>query len=203
MRRSTLIVVVVFVLLLAVALYLQKNPLPKGQVSPTPTQEEPLLSINSTQIAGIRMQSADGKLVELAKEGTNWQLKLPTAEAAESSTVDSALSSFATMTIRDKFTTPPSDEDMGLKNPTYAITVTMDTGLRQLLYIGKQTPIQGGYYVRLGNGIPVVINSFSISPLLGWFENPPRLPTPTPTLTETPGTVATNPQPTGTVTPTP
>jgi len=180
MRRSTLVVLVLFGLILAVYLFLQKNPLPKAEeTTAAPTPQEALLSITSDSVVGIRIQDAAGGLIELVRQGTEWQLTYPITETADSAVVESALQRLSGLMIQDRLSNPPADELMGFNQPIYSITLLLQTGQEARLVLGAETPLKTGYYVRMDSRSAVVVAKTPLAGLIGMLSSPPRQPTPT------------------------
>lgn len=181
MRRSTIVVLVLFALLLAVYFYLQKNPLPKAESdSPTPTPVETLLNLDPASVTGVVIQAQDGQVTGLVRQDTGWQLIQPVSEPADTAAVDSALQNLASLTVQDRLLTPPTDELMGFNDPLYTIIFTLQGGQATKLVLGSETPLKTGYYARLDSRSAVAVAKFPLASLTGMAANPPRLPTPTP-----------------------
>jgi len=180
MRRSTLVVLVLFGLILAVYLFLQKNPLPKAEeTTAAPTPQEALLSVTPDSVIGIRIQDALGGMVQLTRQGTEWQLTYPVTETADSTVVGSALQRLSGLMIQDRLTNPPSDELMGFNQPIYTITLLLQTGQEARLVLGSETPLKTSYYARLDSRSAVVVAKAPLAGLVGMLSSPPRQPTPT------------------------
>lgn len=182
-RRSTLVVVVLFLALLGVALYLQRNPISKsGDTTPTTTPAPNLLSFGSATIVKIKVENQEGKIIELVKGNADtWEIT--SIGPAESTTVSTAVTQLSAIKILSKLDPVPAMAAMGLETPVNKITLSLDDGRVFAIDVGVQTPTQSGYYVRVDNGEPVVVSRYSISSVLDFLENPPLPPTPQPTET--------------------
>ena len=187
MRRSTLIVLVLFGLILAVYLYLQKNPLPKAtETAAVPTAQQALLTIDPASVVGVLIQDAQGKIVDMTLNGTEWQFTQPITGTADSAAIQSALQQLGGVYILDNLTTPPADELMGFNQPAFSITLRLKTGQEARLVLGSETPLKDGYYARLDSPSAVVVSKSPLAALVGMVSNPPRLPIPTPAATAAP-----------------
>jgi hypothetical protein len=183
LRRSTLVVVVLFLALLGVALYLQRNPLAKsGDSTPTTTPAPNLLNFGTATIVKMKVENKEGKTIELVKGNADtWEIT--SIGPAESSTVNTAVTQLSAIKILSRLDPAPSMAAMDLETPVEKITLSLDDGRVLTIDVGAQTPTQSGYYVRVDNGEPVVVSRYSISSALDFLENPPLPPTPQPTET--------------------
>ena len=209
MRRSTIIVLLLAVLSVG-AYYLikyRKEAAPTTTTTPeATTQVAFLFDVAEGVPTSIRIESKDGKVVEVARNADNaWVVKQPIAAAADQASAESAASQVTAMRVQNKIQNV-DPEIMGLKTPEYVITIQFSSGKERKAEVGVITPSETGYYVRNENGETVVISKDSVDTLLGMFTNPPYAPTPTPeaSVTETPLPSPTPEMvPTETATPTP
>jgi hypothetical protein len=116
------------------------------------TTETKILTIPEDQIQEIKIQHANGDIVDLRRDSGKWRIALPKELAADpdaSSSLVSALTSVsADKTIEDKAT---DFSPYGLNHPTLDITVTKKDGTKSELLIGDDTPNASGSYARLPN----------------------------------------------------
>lgn len=183
LRRSTLVVLFLFVVLLGIAVYLQRNPLPKTDESlSTPTPAPSLFSVGAEAIVSFGVESGDQKSVMLRRvEGNGWELTSPIQDVADAGKVDSGLSQFSSVKILRQLDPVPALSAMGLDAPMYKISLMLDDNRTLIVEVGSETPTGSGYYLRLDGGAPVVVSKYSVDTIIGFLENPPVLPTPTPT----------------------
>ena len=182
-RRTTWIILGVFVVLLGVAWYLQ-NSKPAAAVQSTPTPgRQYLFEIQESNIKKLEITNDQGKRVVLARDASGvWSLQVPKAAATDVGQAESAVTQLVTLSVVNTLAATPQVAASGLGNPTDVITVTMSNGPLQIAYIGKQTPIQNGYYAQLGkDGQSMVLNSNGVDSLLRILDSPPILGTATPT----------------------
>jgi hypothetical protein len=207
-RRTTWIILGVFVVLLGVAWYLQRNK-PAAAVQPTPTPgRQYLFEIQENNIKKLEITNNQGKRVVLARDASGvWSLQVPKAAATDVGQAESAVTQLVTLSVVNTLDATPQVDASGLANPTDVITVTMDNGPLQIAYIGKMTPIQNGYYAQLGkDGQSMVLDSNGVNALMQILDSPPILGTATPTgqpaitATDTPSATV---QPSPSVTPLP
>jgi hypothetical protein len=189
MRRSTIVFVLLFVVAAGVYYFLSNREEP-ADITLTLEPEDVvtyLFSADEGVPAGIRIESKDGAMVEVARDADNaWALIQPFEAAANSGSVEAAASQITTMRVLD--TLPDVDLDVvGLKNPEYELTVKF-AGVERNVSIGVITPTGTGYYALNQDGEVVIVSASAVDGLLNLLNNPPYLetPTPSPTATETP-----------------
>jgi hypothetical protein len=181
-RRSTWILVAVFVAVLLVALYMQRSDQQAGaQATPTAGISY-LFEDLDADIQRLRISSADGNAVE-AQAGLEgaWTLVEPSGQAADTDRIASAASQVQNLRIVSALENPPAAGEVGLEPADYRLSVLTAGGLEQVALIGDETPIQTGYYARREGGPVVVVLKSAVDSLIGLLETPPVLVTPTPT----------------------
>lgn len=206
LRRSTLFVLFLFVVLLGIAVYLQRNPLSKtDESSQTSTPAPSLLSLGTASIVSLRVESGDGKFVELSKtEENGWSLVSPVVGLADGSQVDSALTQLSSVKILSQIDPAPALSAMGLDESSKKIILGLDDNRTLKIEVGIETPTQSGYYLRMDGGNPVVVSKYSVDTIIGFLDNPPVSPTPVPVDTVEPTSEPTSqvaPAPSTTATP--
>jgi hypothetical protein len=120
------------------------------------TTETKILAIPEDQIQEIKIQHANGDIVDLRRDSGKWRLMATSAQPKElaadpdtSSSLVSALTSVtADKTIEDKAT---DFSPYGLNHPTLDVTVTKKDGGTNELLIGDDTLNASGSYARLPN----------------------------------------------------
>jgi Domain of unknown function (DUF4340) len=116
------------------------------------TTETKILTIPEDQIQEIKIQHANGDIVDLRRDSGKWRIVQPKQLAADpdtSSSLVSALTSVtADKTIEDKAT---DISPYGLNHPTLDVTVTKKDGGTNELLIGDDTPNASGSYAKLPN----------------------------------------------------
>jgi len=196
-RRSTLITLIVFLLLVGAAYGLKRyqKAHPKAG-TPTPTPEATAADFKIDDILEVSITSKDSQVLVRRKDSKSpWEVVVPPGKA-EQGKIDTALYNLVTLTVLNT----PEETDLkvlGLDKPQYVVRVRLKGGKTWMMEIGKQTPIESGYYVKVGDKI-MVIDSYPIEGLIDLLKNPPIV---TPTPTKTPK--GAKPTPTSTPTPTP
>lgn len=185
-RRSTLIVVGLFIAVLALAIYLQRTGKKLVAETPTPTQPAALLSLERDSIGRLQIEASDGRIVELerAADGT-WRVLQPKNEAADASTIDSALTNLLSLSITSAINPPPPASSTGLDRPQYVIRISSEGSGDQAIQVGNVTPVGSGYYVKLEDGRVLVTGKFGVDEILKLVLNPPYALTVSPEITST------------------
>ena len=186
-RKSTWIVVVIFILLLSV-LFLQQNEtfgltLQKSTATATiiPKLFAELTSSNLTQ---MDIQLAVGLTYALERNGAReWQIvqanQMPIL--ADQGIVEQAVSSIASLTPISVLEAGYDLEKLALVNPIFVARLENTNGRQDTLKIGRQTPTLSGYYVQINDGIPVVVNSYAAEDLINLMAKNPLQDVPPPT----------------------
>ncbi|HXF86118.1 MAG TPA: DUF4340 domain-containing protein [Anaerolineales bacterium] len=203
MRRSTIVYLVLLAIMIGLYVFLRnRSEATEANATPMPTTEIAYLFPAADGIpTGIRVQSREGSVVEVARNEENvWVLKQPLETAADQGSAEAAASQVTTMRILDRLTNVPA-EAVGLASPAYILTVKFSSGAEHTVEIGDVTPTSNGYYVRTENGQIVIVSKYSVDALVvDLINNPPYAETPTPTLTPTETPLPSTPEPTPTST---
>lgn len=189
MRRSTVIFLLLFLIAIGAYYFINNREAP-ADIAVTFEPEDVVTYLFNAEDGiptGIRIEAKTGEVVEVAKNANGaWELIQPLEASADAAAAEATASQITTLRIED--TIPDLDLDIvGLKDPTYTLTVTFGDVERKA-EIGVITPTESEYYVLSPKGDVVTVDKFSIDGLLGLLTNPPYLetPTPSPTATETP-----------------
>lgn len=194
-RKNTLVLVVVFVVLVAGFYWFQKykEQNPTVPVSDSPTVEPPvyLFDFTSEAIVGVTIEGTDGQVVELQKDADGtWLMSQPPTlpEAVDQTPISSAISQIGTLRVLNELTVPPALDAIGLDQPGTTINLTLDTGDTVKMDVGASSPTGSGYYVRVNGGSPKLVDKYLLDQFTGFLTTPPLLPTPvlTDTLSITP-----------------
>ena len=183
-RRSTWMMVVVFVALVGLAWYLQRQGGPE-EITATPTPSPGyLFEVAEEDIVRLRIDGQDGRQVEVARdEEAGWSLVVPQAEATDQGRVTSAVTQSAALRIIALLENPPGPEAIGLAPPAYIVSLDLADGSERVVEVGALTPTGSGYYARLSGEAPVILNRGALEVLLRLLDEPP-IATPTPATPE-------------------
>lgn len=181
-RRTTWVMVVTFIIVLAAAWLWQRSKDEQEATQPTPTSQPVLLNLNLDDIRKLDIEDSQGRKLILGKNADgSWEIQEPEIQDADTEKVNSSLSQLASVPILNTLVEPPAQEQIGLASPAYTLKIDTRDGRRHTVYIGDETPTQSGYYVRFNDQI-YVVSKFAINGLIQMLENPPLAATPTSTL---------------------
>jgi hypothetical protein len=192
-KRSTWILLGIFGVVLAFAIYYQYSPR-KAVVNATSTPGTTVLfnNVDEKSISTLRVEDINGKAVALGRDTAGvWAVTEPKGGPTDVAQAEMAVSQLLELASTASLD-PSSDLGIfGLSKASYTITITMNGGEKYVLLIGDVTPTQNGYYARLDQEPPDIVNKTSIDALLGLLAHPPFLVTSTSEITITPtaGTV--------------
>ncbi|MEW5869514.1 MAG: DUF4340 domain-containing protein [Chloroflexota bacterium] len=189
MRRTTWIVLGVFVVLLAAMLFWQRTKQANAP-EPTPvaaTEGEFLLNLGNAAVARLTVQNAEGATVvlERSEEGT-WRIMQPEVAAADGAAVDAGITQLLALRILSTPSSVPSLDVVGLDAPAYRILIDLDDGKQVAVNIGKATPTGSGYYVLAPDRIVHIVGKYGVDAITKLADVPPLAPTATPEVIPTP-----------------
>jgi len=180
-RRTTWILLGIFLILLVVLLFLQRSG-PKGEAETTPTEAVTFLfDPQGKSITGLRIADGTGHAVEVQKvAGSIWTLLEPVGEQADTGRIESAIEQAGSLRVLATLETALELDTIGLNPAAYQITITLDNEQQQTAFVGNLTATQSGYYAFLLGQPEVVVDKINIDGLLELLTNPPIMRTPTP-----------------------
>ena len=196
-RRSTLILLVLFVALAAAAILWQRSEDKKSPAEGTATPGSQLLFNFKGNISGLRLERTNGGVLDLGRDAQGaWTLVYPEVEAPEVTdvaAVEGAVSQLLSAPVVSTLEEGPSMEDAGLATPAYRLLINLDDGSQEVMNIGNVTPTGNGYYVLVSGQGMSIASKYSLETLLKLVDNPPvKLPdTPTPSDQNMPGAITT------------
>ncbi len=194
MKRSTWIILFLFLAAIGVFLYLKYRPAPADTTEEaTPTVAVAITAYlfdeNSSALTGIRIYDRQYRIVLLERpSGGLWTVSLPTPAPAAQSQVEAAATQVTALEILDTLNPSVTADAVGLEFPAYTVKLNFLTIGQHKLEIGDRTPIGDGYYVRYDGGPVYIIGAGGIDAILNLLTTPPYLPTETPVPTVTIGT---------------
>jgi hypothetical protein len=181
MRRSTWIVVVIFLALAGLLIYLNQNNPPSEETEATPTGTvEYLFSETDGLPTSIAIESGTGEQVAIERnEGGQWVLKQPIEAEAEQGSAEAAATQLSALRILSR--PEVAFQDAGLVEPSYVMTVKLTAGTEEVVRIGDLTPTSSGYYANIeGKDEVLILDKTSLDALLTLVTSPPYAETPTP-----------------------
>jgi len=181
MKRSTWIVLGLFLLLASLTIYLnQKEPATEEtEITPSATAEF-LLSDSDGLPTRISIESDTGEQVVIARKETGeWAVKQPLEAEADQGAAEAAATQLKALRV---ISHPEVDPDIvGLNRPSYTMIVKLTSGSEKTVRIGELAPTGSGYYANTNNSEEVLILSQNgLDSLLNLLESPPYESTATP-----------------------
>ena len=185
-RRSTLIILFVFIAVLAGGLYFQKYQSNKqAQVTPTPEINVLFPGVTKDQVTGLEIDDNQGKKLVIAQDPSgSWVVTGFSAADTDPTGIDSMLNQVTSLSILSDLENPPALDVVGLTTPAYIFHITLQDGQQKTLNIGTLTPTKSGYYARLGENNPIVVSKYAVDNIMKLLVNPP-IATPIPTVVAT------------------
>jgi len=181
MKRSTWIVLVIFLVLVGLMLYLnQKEPAAEEtEVTPTALTEY-LFTATDGLPTSIEIQNDSGEKVAIARnEAGEWVLKQPIETEADQGSAEAAASQLTSLRIVSRPEVAPAEA--GLVQPSYVMTVELTGGTTKTVRIGDLTPTESGYYTNIDESTDVlIVSKTGLDSLLTLVDSPPYVNTPTP-----------------------
>lgn len=174
MKRSTVIVLVIFLALVGLLLYLNQEEPAAEELAATPAAPIEFLFDESDGLpTSIDIKSEIGEQVVIARnEAGAWVLKQPIETEADQASAEAAASQLTSLRIESRPEVAP--EAAGLVQPSYILTVEMTSGTKKTVRIGDLTPTGIGYYARInGSGETLIINQTGLDALFTLLESPP------------------------------
>jgi hypothetical protein len=189
-RRSTLILLVVFAILVGFAWILQRNQTNKKEAdantTPTKTVSE-LFNLTGRQVNDINISDSSGNQAEFYLDSTsgNWAIKGLPIDQADSFQIESITAQLTALQAVETLTQPPPLDSIGLVEPSYTIIMTTSDGAQLVVRVGDVTPIGSGYYVKVGSDMIVIVDKVVMDDVLGLLTTPPTLSTAIPEVVTT------------------
>lgn len=182
MKRSTWILLVIFLALAGLMYYLnQKEPTASEEAEATPVPlVEYLITENDGLPTSIDIQSDSGDKVHIERsEAGEWVLKQPIEAEADQGSAEAAASQLTSLRIVSRPEVAPADA--GLIRPSYRMTVELTGGTVRDVRIGDPTPTESGYYTSfVGSDEVLIVSKTGLDSLLMLVTSPPFVSTPTP-----------------------
>lgn len=174
MKRSTVIVLVIFLVMVGLLYYLNQRELPSEEQDATPVPPTEFLFDDGDGLpTSIDIKSDTGEQVTIARneEGV-WVLKQPVETDADQGAAEAAASQLNSLRIESRLEV--DSEAAGLVQPSYILTVETDAGAMNTVRIGDLTPTGIGYYVLVNESEEtLIIDKNGLDALLTLVESPP------------------------------
>jgi hypothetical protein len=189
-RKSTWIVLIVFVFVAGFAWLFQRYQATKADINVTSTPTTPvayLYDLTNNEIDEIKISDQSGNSIDLYHDPvlSKWAIADVPPDQADSFQIESVSAQLFSLQAQDTLSELPPLDSIGLSTPAYTITMTT-TGKSEInTYIGTETAIGSGYYIRVDTGPIVIVEKTVMDNILDLLKNPPILPTATPEVTST------------------
>ena len=176
MKRSTVVVLVVFLVLVGLMLYLnQKEPATEEADTTTPPAPVVFLFSDSDGLPtsiDIKGKTDEQQTILARNEAGVWVLTKPIASEADQASAEEAASQVTSLRIESRLEVAP--EAAGLVQPAYTLTVETTSGTTKTVRIGDLTPTGVGYYALInGSDETIIISRTGLDALLTLLESPP------------------------------
>ncbi len=181
MKRSTWILLIIFLALVGLTIYLNQKDVAPEEVESTPTATvEYLFNETAGRPSGIDLRAGTGEQVAIERnEAGVWVLKKPVETEADQGSAEAAASQLSTLRIVSRLEVAPGEA--GLVQPSYVMTVKLTGGTVEVVRIGDPTPTGSGYYASVNDSDEVlIVSKTGLDSLLTLLASPPYLNTPTP-----------------------
>ena len=150
MKPQGLLIAVALLAVLGGAIWYSNKHQAASAAKTPATNETKILSIPEDQVQDIKIQHANGDVVELSKTTGKWRLVQPKELSADpdaaSSLVSAVTSVTADKTIEDKAT---DVSPYGLSHPALDVTVGRKDGKTSEILVGDDTPNNSGAYAKV------------------------------------------------------
>jgi hypothetical protein len=189
-RRSTWIVLGIFILLAAAAVLWPRLQKENETQEPTPTvqPDQPLIfDLDSQDMLWIQFADAAGEQIEVERESAeaDWVVVGESPEISDSFRIGSIAGQLLAMRATRTFETELGVDTVGLDNPAYTITIRTTSGDEIVARIGNLTAVGSGYYIQVDDDPVVIVAKLVLDEILSILTEPPLMPTPTPEVAET------------------
>jgi hypothetical protein len=182
MKRVTWIVLVIFLALVGLLLYLERNPPATDVTEATPTSVvEYLFDETAGLPTSIAIEAKTGEQVAIERnEAGEWVLKQPIEAEANQGSAEAAASQLKALRVISRPEVTP--EEAGLGDPSYVLTVKMTGGAEEVVRIGALTPTGSGYYTNInGSNEILIVSQTGLDALFTLVTAPPYMEMPAPT----------------------
>ena len=181
MKRSTFVVLVLFLALAGLVFYLkQQDPVAEEpEVTLAPPAEFLLTDTDGTPTS-IDIQSSDGQQVVIARnEDGVWVLEKPIETGANQGSAEAAATQLSSLRIVSHPAVAPGI--VGLNHASYILTIKLTSGNVKTVRIGDLAPTGSGYYANVnGSDEVLILSQTGLDALLILLESPPFESTPMP-----------------------
>ena len=160
--KTTWIVAGIFILLAAVALYLDSgDKISRDKIKIYKIEKDDIKSfelINNLKTETVSCERSGA---------SDWGMLKPRAYEIEKSEVEAVVTNLASLSLDRKIEKPGALKDYGLEKPAYAAVFVLKNGKKHTLFIGDKNPTGTFYYLKDKDINDIFLGySFSLEPLL-------------------------------------
>jgi hypothetical protein len=169
-KKSTLILLILFAVSVAVLIYIQRTPSAEYGNEPTPTLANFLVTGWSFErINSIELVSGQGTDIVLTiSADQTWQQKNST-DPIESQLVSEFINHLLSLNVSTSLDVSTPLESIGLADASNVIILRDSSGSSLNIRIGSLTPTGNNYYVQLDTTTPVACDRAGVDTLLGYY----------------------------------
>jgi hypothetical protein len=171
MKKSTLVFLIVFSLLLAYVIYShKKNNAQSGETIP---ESKKIFSLSPSDIKAVSF-TQEGKTIQLVRSGPNdWEMTSPIQDIADRYQAENLVDTLANLQAKETISRKENVSAYGLGKNSTLVVVQTKNGQQQTLRVGGKSPTGEGYYAFVpANGeivlIPNDIGQILQTPLDSW-----------------------------------
>lgn len=183
-RRPTQIMLALFAILLALAVFLQHTAiLGESRQTPTATTYPKLIEgVSPAEISRFEIEDSQAEQrFQLQKNADNqWVFTEDASKQVDQGKVQELISTLISLNVLNTIDPATALQVLGLDTPRAIITLTTSSGESKAVRIGDLAPPETGYYLQLNGNTPVIVNKFSVESLLELLQ-PDHLAAVTPT----------------------
>lgn len=179
-KRSTWVVLAVFLVLAGVTFFWQKSPETFVAPTQTPTAFPILLPDWGNKVINlIEISNLDGSVIVLKLDSAKqWELASIEQDKVAQGKIEELLTTLQTATIISKINPPVDYAVIGLTEPKVSIQLQNTKGETVNIKIGDKTPTDSGYYVQVDENPPVVLRSVTVENLVEIMKKENLMETP-------------------------
>lgn len=181
LQRNTVILFVFFLILLVVVIFIEQRNDSKldAELVSTDSPTQYLFDSNTEPVTRLRVDSFDGKLVELELDSEGvWNSKIPPAssDSIDQARIEPVINQLSFIRVVNDLENLLEMEVLGLDEPNYVITITREPSETNEIHIGHESPTGTGYYVKVNGDKPLLVDKPAIDRLISLLDDPPIIP---------------------------
>lgn len=166
-KRSTWILLAVFFIALATAIYYSRSPLAQEKEEPAATPQPRLLEgWSNDRVYAIEFTYGERQTYRLKIGADNRWQAVGSSEPIGQGKVEELLTSLLSLQVLASLDSPNSLIATGFDQGLYRVTITDAGGIQSTIQIGQATPTNSGYYILLDDHPPVIVNKYAVDTLL-------------------------------------